>query len=49
MIYLLTYLSDNEQRTLEWVTPKGWTTVEIAKHFEKRFPDAKLLSMARTE
>jgi putative exporter of polyketide antibiotics len=49
MIYLITYISDNEKRTLEWVTPKGWSPVEIAKCFAERFPDAKLLGMAPVE
>jgi hypothetical protein len=49
MIYLLTYISNNEKHTLEWITPKGWTPVAVAKCFAERFPSATLLDMAPVE
>ena len=49
MIYLITYHSGNEQRTLEWVTPKAWTPLAIAECFQLRFPEARLLEMVRVE
>ena len=49
MIYLLTYISNNEKHTLEWITPKGWTPVAVAECFAQRFPNAKLLGMAPIE
>lgn len=45
MIFLLTYLSNNEPHVLEWVVPTGWNTAAIAKAFAERFPAATLLGM----
>ena len=49
MIYLITYISNNEKHTLEWITPKGWTPVAVAERFAQRFPNAKLLDMQPVE
>ena len=49
MIYLITYLSDNETRTLEWITPTNWSPVEISECFNHRFPEAELIKMEPIE
>ena len=40
MTYHITYLCqlNNEQRTLEWVAPEGWSPATIREHFTQRFP-----------
>jgi hypothetical protein len=45
MIYLITYLSNNEPRSLEWVVPESWNTTAIAQAFGERYPNAQLLGL----
>jgi len=45
MTYLLTYLSNDEQHTLEWVAPAAWTPAAVRQAFADRFPAAQLLTL----
>ena len=45
MTYLLTYVSNDEPHTLEWVVPTGWNTAAIAQAFAEQYPAATLLGM----
>ena len=33
----------NEQRTIEWVAPKGWSQHTIRECFEQQYPTAEVL------
>lgn len=45
MIYLITYQSNNEQSTIEWVVPKGWSPAAISQAFEQQYPSSKVLDL----
>jgi hypothetical protein len=45
MIYDILYTSNNEQRTMEWVVPEGWSPTAIAQAFEQQYPSAEVLNL----
>lgn len=45
MIYLIHYKQNNEQRTLEWVTPEGWGPAAIGQAFAEQFPAAEIIRL----
>ena len=45
MIYLITFISNNEQGTMEWVVPSGWSTAAIAQAFQQQYPSSTVLNL----
>ena len=45
MPYLITYIKRNEQHTLEWIAPTGWSTTAVRESFERQFPQARVLNI----
>lgn len=45
MAYLITYIKRNEQHTLEWVVPAGWSAAAIRASFEQQFSQAQLIAI----
>lgn len=49
-MYEITYQSkDNEQISLEWIVPTGWSAAAIRESFERQFPQAELISIEPCE
>jgi len=45
MAYTITYRKNNEQITIEWITPTGWSTAEIRQSFERQYPEAEIIKL----
>jgi len=45
MIFLITYQSNNELHSIEWVAPTGWDTDTVRQTFEQRFPAAEIIRL----
>ena len=48
-MYEITYRKDNEQISLEWIVPTGWSTAAIRESFERQFPQAELINIEPCE
>lgn len=46
MAYLITYRKNNEQHTLEWIVPSGWSEPAIREAFAGQYPQAEILDIA---
>lgn len=46
MIYTILYRQSNEIITLEWVASRHWSLDYITNAFQRRYPNAELLSIA---
>jgi hypothetical protein len=45
MAYFITYIKDNERHDLEWIAGNGWTKDSIRDCFERRYPQAQIISL----
>jgi hypothetical protein len=45
MDYLISYLKNNAQHTLEWITPENWSATAIRRAFYEQFPQAEIISI----
>lgn len=48
-MYEITYRKDNEQISLEWVVPTGWSSAAISDAFKRQFPQAELINIEPCE
>jgi hypothetical protein len=45
MTYQIIYRKNNETVTLEWISPTDWSQSTVRKCFERRFPQAEIISL----
>lgn len=45
MAYIITYRKSNENHTLEWIVPTGWSTAAVYTSFKQQFPGATVISI----
>lgn len=46
MTFLITYEKRNEQHTLMWIVPSGWSSAAIREAFARQYPQAEILDIA---
>jgi hypothetical protein len=45
LTYQITYIKNNEQLTIEWIVPPGWTQQSIRDAFHTQYPAADILTI----